>query len=135
MDRAKVGTHLLVNVLATGLLAASNYAMQVLVSPTRYEVDKAHARRKWLDVGLPSLRNIRAVSWWRLLLWCGLVLSSLPLHLVYNSVIFSTFMAHDYHALIVSPDFPDGAPYGDAHDDLTDYNKLFQLANYSSYKT
>ncbi|GAM90474.1 hypothetical protein ANO11243_085180 [Dothideomycetidae sp. 11243] len=111
VNRVKTGTHLVINLLATGLLSASNYAMQVLISPTRGEVDRAHAKRKWLDIGLPSLRNIPMISKWRLLLWFGLVMSSLPLHLVYNSVIFSTFNAYDYHVLVVSPEFLDGAPY------------------------
>lgn len=34
--------HLLINVLSTILLGISNFYMQLLVVPTRHEVDKAH---------------------------------------------------------------------------------------------
>ena len=43
-----VGVHLLINVLSTILLSASNYCMQCLSAPTRIEVNKAHAKRQWL---------------------------------------------------------------------------------------
>ncbi|GAM91408.1 hypothetical protein ANO11243_094580 [Dothideomycetidae sp. 11243] len=112
VNRVKVGIHLVINILATALLSASNYTMQVLISPTRKEVDKAHARRKWLDIGLPSPRNVSAISKRRLLLWIGLALSSVPLHLVYNSVVVSTFEAYYFHVLVVAPEFLTGAPYG-----------------------
>jgi hypothetical protein len=82
VDKFKIGTHLAINALATGLLSASNYAMQVLSAPTRREVDLAHSKQKWLDIGLPSLRNLPSIARYRLWVWAGLLLSSLPLHLV-----------------------------------------------------
>ena len=36
--------HLIINVLSTLLLGASNYAMQVLVAPTRENIDAAHPK-------------------------------------------------------------------------------------------
>lgn len=56
------GLHILINILSTILPGASNYMMQCLHSPTRAEVDKAHAQRKWGDIGIPSWRNRRWVS-------------------------------------------------------------------------
>ena len=41
--------HLVINILGTLLLGASNYAMQCLSSPTREDVDKAHAKQTWLE--------------------------------------------------------------------------------------
>ncbi|ORY18962.1 hypothetical protein BCR34DRAFT_609950 [Clohesyomyces aquaticus] len=35
--------HILINILSSILLVSSNYAMQVLCSPTRKEIDEAHA--------------------------------------------------------------------------------------------
>lgn len=47
---------LAVNILGTLLLGASNVCMQLLCAPTRGEVDAAHPRHKWLDIGISSLR-------------------------------------------------------------------------------
>ncbi len=56
--------------------------MQRLSAPTRQEVDKAHGAGTWLDIGIPSVRNVRRISWERRNLWILLALSSLPLHLL-----------------------------------------------------
>lgn len=39
--------HLLVNILGTVLLAASNAALHIAASPTRKEIDDAHAAGQW----------------------------------------------------------------------------------------
>ena len=72
--------HLLINALSTLLLGASNLCMQLLVAPTREEVDKAHLQKRWLDIGVPSWRNLKSISRIRCLMWCVLGLSSVPLH-------------------------------------------------------
>ena len=107
--------HLAVNVFSTLLLGASNYSMQCLSSPTRGEVDKAHGQGIWLDIGVPSVRNLRRLSPIRVALWWLLAVSSIPLHLLYNSVIFSTLCTHQYNVFLVSDDFLLGAPF-----DMTD---------------
>lgn len=88
--------HLLINALSTILLAASNYCMQCLSSPTREEIDKAHSRHIWLDIGVPSFRNLHCIAGNRLLLWWLLAFSGIPLHLLYNSAVFSTLSAQQY---------------------------------------
>lgn len=80
--RIKLWSHLGINVLGTLLLAASNSCMQCLVAPTRKEVDRAHVKRRWLDIGPHTCRNLGSIGKARLLLWMLLALSSLPLHLV-----------------------------------------------------
>lgn len=77
-----VGAHLLINILATILLGASNYCLQCASAPTRSEIDKAHKEKQWLDIGVLSRRNLRLISKKKLVLWILLVLSSLPLHLL-----------------------------------------------------
>lgn len=74
----------IVNILSTLLLAASTACIQVLAAPSRDEISEAHARGKWLCIGVSSLRNFRGVR--RICLCTLLALSSLPLHLAYNSV-------------------------------------------------
>jgi len=53
-----------------------------LTSPTREEVDIAHAEKRLLQIGVPSMRNLKAMGRDRVLLWLGLGLSAMPLHLV-----------------------------------------------------
>ncbi len=74
--------HIAINVLSTMLLGASNYSMQFLSSPTRDEVDKAHAEQKWLDIGIQSFRNLVKIGRMRMVLWFLLAISSIPLHLM-----------------------------------------------------
>lgn len=74
--------HLLINVMSTGMLSASNYCMQLQAAPTRADVDAAHRRNRWLDIGIPSLRNLGQIRGWRLCGWLLLAFSSVPLHLL-----------------------------------------------------
>ncbi|OAL28642.1 hypothetical protein AYO22_02836 [Fonsecaea multimorphosa] len=74
--------HLALNIVATVLLASSNYCMQLLSSPTRSEIDKAHAKQKWLDIGIPSMRNLASLRKKKVILWWLLGVSSIPLHLI-----------------------------------------------------
>lgn len=76
------GLHFLINFLSTVLLSSSNYCMQCLSAPTRKEIDKRHAVGTWLDIGVPSVRNLRYISRKRVIMWALLLLSSLPLHLL-----------------------------------------------------
>lgn len=74
--------HLLINLLSTGLLSASNYCMQLQGAPTRANINQAHQAGIWLDIGVPSLRNLRHLGWQRRCLWAILALSSVPIHLL-----------------------------------------------------
>lgn len=100
--------HLAINALSTLLLGASNYTMQCLSSPTREEINAAHRKHKWLDIGIPSLRNLKHISRGKFLLWCLLALSSAPIHFLYNSVIFSTLSAQDYSVFAASAKLANG---------------------------
>jgi hypothetical protein len=56
--------------------------MQTVSAPMREDLDKAHARGKWLDIGIPSVRNLLCIEKKRVLIWLCLGLSSVPLHFV-----------------------------------------------------
>ena len=99
--------HMVINILSTSLLGASNYSMQCLSAPTRRDIDKAHSKRTWLDIGIPSYRNLAGISRLRLGLWCLLALSSIPLHLFYNSAVFSTLFTQEYGVYVVTNNFDD----------------------------
>ncbi|EXJ94235.1 hypothetical protein A1O1_02628 [Capronia coronata CBS 617.96] len=103
--------HLALNVVATILLASSNYCMQLLSAPSRSEIDRAHAKRKWLDVGIPSIRNLGSLRKKKVILWWVLGISSIPLHLVYNSIFFSALATNNYNVLYASESFVDGNSY------------------------
>lgn len=102
--RLSLWLHLVINVLSTLLLGASNYCMQCLASPTRDEVDRAHRQNTWLDIGVPSVRNLTRISRYRIILWWLLIICGVPLHLFYNSVVFSTLSSQAYNVYAASPD-------------------------------
>ena len=135
--RLDLWLHLPINILSTLLLGASNYSMQCLCAPTRQDVDDAHRQNTWMDIGVPSVRNIFRISWPRKILWCFLFFSSVPQHLVYNSVIFSSTSVSNWIAFAVTNDFLAGAAYN-INDTWTDTGggnipvKLGRLRNSTS---
>lgn len=80
--RFSLWLHFGINAVSTCLLGAGNYTMQVLNSPTREEINKRHACSRWVEIGVPSFRNLRWISKRRVVLWWLLALSSVPLHLL-----------------------------------------------------
>ena len=96
--------HVIINGLATAIVGASNYTMQCLAAPNRSEIDAAHAKGVWLDIGVPSVRNLRHIAWRRVALWFALVVSTIPVHLMWNSVIFSTIQDNTFVVVGASAD-------------------------------
>lgn len=88
--------------------------MQCLAAPTRKEIDRFHAQGKYLDIGVPSVRNLRAIPRSKVLLWWALGLSSIPLHLMYNSAFFKSLVTNDYNILTVTEDFVNGATFNNS---------------------
>jgi hypothetical protein len=82
VEKFNTWVHLAINVLSTVLLSGSNYCMQCLSAPSREDVNAAHAKGKWLDIGIPSVHNLRSISTKKVSLWWCLGLSSVPLHLM-----------------------------------------------------
>ena len=82
MKKLGLTYHVLINILSTALLTSSNYCMQILSAPSREELDAAHARNTWMDIGIISFRNLAYINRRRMIFWCMLGLSSFPLHLL-----------------------------------------------------
>jgi hypothetical protein len=82
ISKMSTALHLLINAMSTALLCASSYCMQCLSSPTRQELDQAHKKRSWLDIGVLSPRNMKSISGSRRVRWLVLGLSTIPLHLL-----------------------------------------------------
>ncbi len=111
------------------MLMASNYCMQLQAAPTRKNLDKAHEAEDWLDIGVPSLRNLRYIGNWRRFSWLLLALSSLPVHLMYvnlrrwrcamlitvipryNSAVFTSLASNDYTVAVVNKAFLSGGKW------------------------
>jgi hypothetical protein len=111
-SRMNIALHLLVNIISTGIFDSSSFFMQVLNSPSRSEVDKAHSNGSYLGIGVPSVRNAFLVSRFKTVCWAVLLVSSVPLHLLFNSMIFQTdFNGSDYQLVVANTEFLNGAPY------------------------
>ncbi|KAJ9492264.1 hypothetical protein VN97_g996 [Penicillium thymicola] len=98
--RWNVALQLISNVLSTGILGASNYCMQSLVAPSREEVDKHHARGRWLDIGPSSVRNLFVIGRSRLALWVVLLVTATPFHLLYNSMVFESVAMNELRVVV-----------------------------------
>jgi hypothetical protein len=59
--------------------------------------------RKYLDIGIPSLKNLN--GWKRKVLFTCLVLPTVPLHFLWNSVVFTTTQNVDCNVFVVTPSF------------------------------
>ncbi|KAI1120837.1 hypothetical protein F5Y10DRAFT_289156 [Nemania abortiva] len=104
--------HLLVNIVSGVILASSNFFMQVLNSPSRKEIDEAHSWLRSVDIGVPSLKNLRHVSRFKSISWLVFLFSSFPIHLFFNSVVFHTaYEGSQWHLTIATEAFIKGAPY------------------------
>lgn len=87
---ARISTiyHVLINALSTLLLTASNYCMQVLCSPSRDDIDRAHGEGSYVNVGTLSPWNVRFLKGFRKTGWYVLMLTSIPLHLLLVAPLF-----------------------------------------------
>uniref|UniRef100_L2G008 DUF6536 domain-containing protein n=1 Tax=Colletotrichum fructicola (strain Nara gc5) TaxID=1213859 RepID=L2G008_COLFN len=80
--RVMVVVRLLVGALSTLVIVSSYIFMQLLVSPTREDVDRAHAQRRWMDIGCMSVKNLRFISNGRRVLFVLFGLIWIPFHLL-----------------------------------------------------
>ncbi|KAJ6088467.1 hypothetical protein N7486_009728 [Penicillium sp. IBT 16267x] len=104
-DQYGAAVHFLINLLSTAVLGASSFSMQLLVAPTRAEVDKAHRQQKWFDIGITSFRNLRMVNRLHPFIFIVLGASSAILHLLWNSAVFNSFPFISYRTAYVTSDY------------------------------
>ncbi|KAI5462684.1 hypothetical protein BGZ63DRAFT_403884 [Mariannaea sp. PMI_226] len=105
LQGANWGIHAIVNIFSIAIIAGTNYVFQVLSSPTRPEVDAAHDNLKWLDIGIPSLRNFGLISPARAGLSGILIGLAFVSQIIYNSLIFTTYSASVVNVALVSTSF------------------------------
>ncbi|SPQ22083.1 0c82ce2d-26cf-476e-8914-0ca15ab7d1b9 [Thermothielavioides terrestris] len=109
-DQVNWGLHAVINVFVAVLVAAANYTFQVLSSPTRDEVTAAHRRKEWLDIGVPSFRNLGSIRGSRTLLAVVVLATAVSTQIMYNAVIFVSQTAPNFKAAVVDESFVSGAP-------------------------
>ncbi|KAJ5518532.1 hypothetical protein N7453_000954 [Penicillium expansum] len=97
--------HMVLNVVSSLFLGAGSYCMQILVAPSRREMDDAHSRGISLDIGVQSLRNLRWIKRNRIFQWGGIGLLSICLHLFWNSLTFTSTPVVSYASATVTSDF------------------------------
>jgi hypothetical protein len=112
-QRLSLLLHLLLNIVSTCIIASSNFFMQVLNAPTRKEVDQAHIRQQMaLEIDVSSIRNGFHVSRWKSICWFLFSLSSLPIHLLFNSTIFeSNYQGANWRMTLAAEGFTRGKQY------------------------
>ncbi|KAJ2976244.1 hypothetical protein NUW58_g8136 [Xylaria curta] len=99
---------LAINVVSSVILASSNFFMQVIAAPTRRDIDAAHEAGVFLDIGVPSSRNLFHIPRINALLWWILGVSSVPVHLLFNSSVVETKTSTDAVVLLASESFLSG---------------------------
>lgn len=120
IKKSELWLHLGINVLSTMLLGGSNYTMQCLTAPAREEINKSHRSRVSLDIGILSLKKLMRASKRKVILWGFLAVSSVPLHLLYNSAVFSTLCTHSFDVYVVSDDFVSDTDIWVSEGEITD---------------
>ncbi|KAK8048325.1 hypothetical protein PG994_010055 [Apiospora phragmitis] len=113
------GLHAAINVFAITILVGSNYVFQILSSPTRLELASAHKKKQWLDIGIPSLRNLFHVSGLRTALIAVALLCAVTTQIIYNAVIFTSPTGFKSDIVVVTNDFLTGAPFANG----TEFNR------------
>lgn len=107
------GLHAIVNLVVVVFILGANYVFQVLSSPTRSDVARAHGLKRWLEIGVPSLSNLRHVSRLKAFLALLLPAVAVTIQLLYNSVLFVTTTGLDYNLVAVKPSFVSRGPFDD----------------------
>ncbi|KAL4909357.1 hypothetical protein BDW74DRAFT_174561 [Aspergillus multicolor] len=103
-ERWSLAIHLMINILGTIVLAASNYTMQTLVAPCREEVDEQHRKGHWLDIGASSIKNLRVVGRYRAAIWAVLLATATPFHLLYNSAVYTVIATNAFTTVLTASD-------------------------------
>ena len=110
-DRNILFLRVAINIVATAILTSSNFFLFMLVAPAREDIDKAHKRSRWLEVGIPSLRNLRFITYPKFALWSLIAIASIPLHLFFNSSVYGTDAETNAIVALASEKFLQGGKF------------------------
>ncbi|KAI1094980.1 hypothetical protein F5B19DRAFT_505090 [Rostrohypoxylon terebratum] len=82
VSRLNSGIHTVMNIFSGILLSSGSYCMQLLISPSRDEIDRAHSKGISLRIGVPNIRNLR---------WNSSIFTSLPVASIPRAIATSDF--------------------------------------------
>lgn len=130
------GLHAAINVAVVTLIVGANYVFQVLSSPKRSEIAGAHETKKWLEIGVPSVRNFTHIGRGRAVLAVVLLAAAVATQIMcvfshtlvllwsftkllrrYNSIIFISETGFDYNLIAVESSFITGSDFSNSTDD------------------
>ncbi|KAL4798811.1 hypothetical protein BDV19DRAFT_385894 [Aspergillus venezuelensis] len=97
--------HVLLNSVGSLFLAAGTYCMQILVAPSPEDINRAHRKGVALDIGVPSVRNLRHIAKPRSITWLGFGIVATVMHVFLNSSLFSSVPVAAISNAIVTNDF------------------------------
>lgn len=109
VERLTITLAIPLNIIATVLVATSNYVMQCLCAPSRKDIDEAHATGSYLNIGISSVHNLYHNLSWKSTLWLSLVLTTVPIHLFLNSAFFGALQANNYGVMMVTSGWETGS--------------------------
>ncbi|KAL2129970.1 hypothetical protein VTI74DRAFT_7059 [Chaetomium olivicolor] len=119
-----LGLHAVTSVFAVVMVAGANYTFQVLSSPTREEVTAAHEKRDWLDIGVPSLRNLGKIKAGRAALAVLVLGTAVMSQVMCEAVIYVSQTAPELKAAVVGESFLRGAPFSDSSSHRSGLSRL-----------
>ncbi|KAI5927446.1 hypothetical protein F4810DRAFT_366955 [Camillea tinctor] len=99
-NNINIGIHVVINVLTIAILSGANHVFQVLSSPTRQEVSAAHENKWWLDIGVPSLRNLIHISGFRVTLGVIILAIAVVTQVIYNAIIYTSRNAQTCNVVV-----------------------------------
>ncbi|KFA65890.1 hypothetical protein S40285_09480 [Stachybotrys chlorohalonatus IBT 40285] len=134
VETANAIVHVVLNIMSSLLLGAGNYCMQILVAPSRREIDEAHSRGIALDIGIMSFRNLWHIRWTRVVMWLLLGSCATVLHLIWNSAIFMSRPVAAIPRAIVTNDFLTSSDDWETSDPLGKY-EWWVASHYDSWET
>ncbi|PUU77977.1 hypothetical protein B9Z19DRAFT_1143995 [Tuber borchii] len=74
-----------------------------------------------MDIGVPSVRNLFRIKRERRWLWIAIGLTSIPLHLLYNSAVYTSLAANDILVTIVANNHFEHRAYSNMTEELVRY--------------
>lgn len=111
-SRLNLLLHFLINALSTTVLTSSNFFMQILSAPSRQEINRVHTWLRSLDIGIPSIKNLWYVSRLKSAGWLIFFITSIPIHLLFNSSVFeTTYDGSQWYLTLATEAFTQGAPF------------------------
>jgi hypothetical protein len=110
-SRLNTFLHFLINMVSSGILASSNFFMQVLCAPTRDDINKAHRKRYPLEIGVQSWKNLWRIPIVNVLMWLAFAGSSVPFHIVFNSCVVESKTSTNAVLVQATESFLNHGPY------------------------